>query len=342
MHERDKLKQELISIIIPVYNVAPYLREALDSVINQTYDNLEIIVVDDGSTDESGAICDEFASRDSRLIVIHQPHQNVSVARNTALDLATGDYIAFLDPDDAFHPSFMQTMHDTIQKEKCDIVICRFKTYQTAKKMNVNEGEAIYPSCESGKYNRTQALNLLYGDVLLLVIWNKIYKRELWNSVRFHSELTAASDHLASYQVFDRCNLAYVIDTPLYFARIRPGSISRTNSPQNIECQIIARTYVSDFFRSHSPEVFSEQQVRNYDISLFKATVIIYAKYYKKYGSEFLKKQITDMADKIGIANCGLKTRIAYYMMRHCSGLLKCVYPAYLQIRLFVKKITGR
>jgi len=336
------MKQELISIIIPVYNVAPYLREALDSVINQTYEDLEIIVVDDGSTDESGSICDEYASRDPRFIVIHQKHQNVSVARNTALDLAKGEYIAFLDPDDAFHPSFMQTMHDTIQREKCDIVMCRIKIYKTAKKMNVNEGESIDPSCESRKYNRIQALNGLYDGKLQLVIWNKIYKRELWNSVRFHSELTAASDHLASYQVFDRSNLVYMSDMPLYLARMRSGSISRTFSPRNIECQIIARSYVSDFLRSHSPEVFSEQQIRNYDISLFKATVIYYVKYYKKYGSEFLKQQITDIANKIGIENCGFKARTAYYMMRRCPGLLKCVYPAYLQIKLFAKKVFGK
>lgn len=335
------MKQELISIIIPVYNVAPYLREALDSVVTQSYKKLEIIVVDDGSTDESGAICDEYKS-DPRVIVIHQENQGVSNARNAGLDIATGDYIAFLDPDDAFHPSFMQTMHDTILREKCDIVICKFKAYHTTKKMNVNEGEAIYPSCESGKYNRTQALNLLYGDVLLLVIWNKIYKRELWNGVRFHSQLRAASDHLASYQVFDRCNLAYMIDTPLYLNRRRSGSISRTFSPQNIECQIRARLYVSDFLRSHSPEIFSEQQIRNYDRTLFYLTVINYAKYYKKNGSEYLKEQINDIAGKVGIKDCGFKMRTAYYIMLHCPWMLKYAYPAYSKIRGFVKNITGR
>ena len=89
----------LIIIIIPVYNVVSYLREALDSAIHQTYENLEIIIIDDGSTDGSGEICDEY-SDDCRVIIIHQMHQGVSAARNTGLDLARGEYIAFLDPDD--------------------------------------------------------------------------------------------------------------------------------------------------------------------------------------------------------------------------------------------------
>ncbi len=93
----------LVSVIVPVYNVLPYLQEALDSLIGQTYRELEIILIDDGSTDGSGDVCDEYAERDQRINVIHQENKGLSAARNVGLDEANGDYIAFLDPDDAFH-----------------------------------------------------------------------------------------------------------------------------------------------------------------------------------------------------------------------------------------------
>ena len=93
------MERDLISVIVPVYNVAPYLRECLDSVIRQTYDALQILLVDDGSRDGSSAICDEYAAKDERITVVHQKNQGVSAARNAALDLANGKYVAFVDAD---------------------------------------------------------------------------------------------------------------------------------------------------------------------------------------------------------------------------------------------------
>ena len=93
-----------ISIIVPVYNVAGYLKESIESIIKQTYKKLEIILVDDGSTDQSGTICDQYARIDDRIVVIHQKNQGISASRNAALELATGDYIGFVDSDDVIHP----------------------------------------------------------------------------------------------------------------------------------------------------------------------------------------------------------------------------------------------
>lgn len=338
----QKMQGPVISVIIPVYSVAPYVRESLDSVINQTYHSLEILVIEDGSTDESGAICDEYASFDPRITVIHQPHHNVSVARNTALDLATGDYIAFLDPDDAWHPSFAQTMLDTILRENSDIVVCNYKTYHTTEKLGQWEQGVLYPLISPGLYNRTQALHGLLDRRMGPVIWNKIYKRELWNDVRFPADLYAGTDYVGLFQVFFNCHSVYVIDRPLYMYRKHPGSLTAVYSTRILSSRILGRLYISDFLRAHSPQIFSKQQIRNYDKTALTTTMLNYTRCYEKEGSEYLKQLITDMADKIGIANCGLKTRIMYFMMRHSPGLLKCVYPAYLQIRLFVKKITGK
>ena len=107
----------LVSVIVPVYNVLPYLRESLESVINQTYEDLEIIIVDDGSTDGSDVVCEEYA-KDSRVKVIHQKNHGLSAARNVGLDLARGDYIAFLDSDDVYLPDMIQTMVEGIKKSR--------------------------------------------------------------------------------------------------------------------------------------------------------------------------------------------------------------------------------
>ena len=113
----------LISIIIPVFNVRPYLETALESVIRQTYSHLEIIVIDDGSADGSGVICDEFAKRDERIKVIHQENRGLSSARNTGIDMMSGDAVAFLDPDDSYHPDYIKAMAEAMERENADIVV---------------------------------------------------------------------------------------------------------------------------------------------------------------------------------------------------------------------------
>ena len=131
-----------VSVIIPVYNVRPFLEEALDSVLNQTYKNLEIIIIDDGSTDGSGEICDEYAGRDNRIQVIHQDNGGLSAARNAGLDVMTGDLVAFLDPDDAYVDSFIETLVNAMAAEDVDLVICGCTVHYTT-------GPLSYPG--SGK-----------------------------------------------------------------------------------------------------------------------------------------------------------------------------------------------
>ena len=119
----------LVTIIIPVYNTAPYLLEALDSVIQQDYSNLEIIIIDDGSTDGSEKICDIYAEKDSRIRVIHQENKGLSCARNTGLDIMSGDSVAFLDSDDVLHPTYVKTMVAAMCRKKTDLVVCRYSIF---------------------------------------------------------------------------------------------------------------------------------------------------------------------------------------------------------------------
>ena len=125
----------LVSVIVPVFNVKSFLPEALDSLLAQTYQKLEIILVDDGSNDGSEKICDAFAKNDGRIRVIHKQNEGVSAARNTGLSVMHGEVVAFLDSDDAFHPEFVRTMLTAMQTEDADMAICKYSLYKTERKM---------------------------------------------------------------------------------------------------------------------------------------------------------------------------------------------------------------
>ena len=118
---------ELISVIIPVYNVEKYIRECLDSIVNQTYKNLQIILVDDGSTDNSGKICDEFAKKDSRITVVHQENQGAGAAKNTGLELIEGEYFSIIDSDDYIDLSMYEKMVSLMKQYDSVFVQCLFK-----------------------------------------------------------------------------------------------------------------------------------------------------------------------------------------------------------------------
>ena len=124
-----------VSIIIPVYNMKDYLEEAIESVISQTYKNIEIILIDDGSNDGSEKICDDYANLDSRIKVIHQENKGLSAARNKGLEIMTGDYVAYLDPDDVYHPNMIEKLYNKIISEDVDCVIGDFISRRTTKKL---------------------------------------------------------------------------------------------------------------------------------------------------------------------------------------------------------------
>lgn len=130
---------------MPVFNAKSYLAEALDSLISQSYKNLEIILIDDGSTDGSGKICDEYAEKDNRVQVRHQKNSGVSAARNAGLDLVTGDFLAFLDSDDAYELDFIYSMITAMTQNNADIVMCKYTEQKTTEKMSFDGHEKIYP-----------------------------------------------------------------------------------------------------------------------------------------------------------------------------------------------------
>ena len=211
----------LVSIIVPVYKVEPYLKPCLDSVVNQTYTNLEIILVDDGSPDTCPQICDEYAAKDNRIVVIHKQNGGLSEARNVGLDVCMGDYIYFLDGDDVIPSNSISSLFEIITKENAEIASSSFKEFfnkppsedlaQNISYITLNSSEVLILLCE----NKTPGI---------MSSCMKIYKRECFDDIRFPKG-KLYEDARINYKIYHRCKKICYTKEPLYFYRIREGSI---------------------------------------------------------------------------------------------------------------------
>ncbi len=226
----------LISVIIPIYGVEAYLRRAVDSVLGQTYRNLEIILVDDGSPDGCPAICDAYAAREARVRVIHKENGGLSDARNAGLDVAGGDYIAFLDSDDYYAPFFIEVLYNEMQLASAEVSFCR---YEVTEAMKIEDGpdflnvKRAYLSGEVQReiLDREQMLLHQYDAICedatyYIVAWNKLYKASLWKGVRFPKG-KIHEDEATTYRIFDKVKKGVYIKMPMYAYFSAPESITR-------------------------------------------------------------------------------------------------------------------
>ena len=171
---------ELISVIIPVYKVEKYLRQCIESIISQTYTNLEIILVDDGSPDSCGDICDEYALNDSRIKVIHQENKGLSGARNTGIDASQGDYLCFVDSDDLVTPNYCQVLYDLLKNNEYDFSVCGTYRFEDGDKP---EPKTIDSKCKIWK--NKEFLKEQINKNSEFGVWNKLYRRSVFSKMRF-------------------------------------------------------------------------------------------------------------------------------------------------------------
>ena len=173
--------QPLISVIIPVYNVELYIQTCMKSVLRQTYTNLEIILVDDGSTDKSGLICDKYKKEDKRIKVIHKKNGGLSDARNIGIDLSSGEYITFIDSDDAVDPDYIEYLYKIITEKCCQISLCSFQLEFENKKKRYLMGNGK----EELLSTRECLEKILYHDQISVSACGKLYRRDLFNKIRY-------------------------------------------------------------------------------------------------------------------------------------------------------------
>ena len=223
------MNQNLLSIITPVYQVEQYLPQCLDSILAQTYPHWELILVDDGSKDRSGEICEEYAKKDGRIRVIHTENRGAGAARNTGFAHATGEYVVFVDSDDYISENMIERLYMTIQKSKYDLVVCNFlRAYPDGK----NDFTTQFPDMEiSGRevlaHWKTQKN---YG--LWTVPWSKIIRKSILDQVKF-PEGKYFEDEFFSDQLFLRCDRVRVIPDSLYVNRVRTSSTMNSQKTRN-------------------------------------------------------------------------------------------------------------
>lgn len=214
--------QPLISVIVPVYKVEKYLDQCVRSIVNQTYRNLEIILVDDGSPDRCPAMCDEWAKRDRRIRVIHQKNMGGGEARNVAMDVAVGEYIAFVDSDDYISPMLYEIMMEKFQ-DGVDVVECHYTittSNQTAFSLQ-RDGEVRY-------YDVEQAMELHIRNAgFSQIIWNKVFRKGVIGGIRFPVQ-SKIDDEFWTYQVLGNARKLAKIDSVLYAYRQQEDSVMHT------------------------------------------------------------------------------------------------------------------
>jgi len=211
-------KMPLISIIVPVFNVEAYVERCIESLILQSYQNIEIIIVDDGSTDNSGKICDKYRESDSRVKVIHKQNGGLADARNTGVDKAKGEYIAFVDSDDWVAADYVNEMYKVLVLNDSDIAVCKFQ--------RVSQNRVIsHKSNEVQKvYVREEAIKQLLYQKISTSVCGKLYKINLWNGVRFPVG-KLYEDVETIYFIFNNCKKISSTNKIMYFYFFRNDSI---------------------------------------------------------------------------------------------------------------------
>lgn len=218
---KDLNKNPKVSIIIPAYNIAPYLARCLNSVKCQTYKELQIIIIDDGSTDQTGLIADSFAEKDKRFHVIHKENRGVSAARKTGLDQASGKYIGFVDGDDYIEPEMYEKLVGLAVKYDADIAHCGYQMV-FPDRVDLYHGTGELRIQDS----HTAVKDLLEGTMVEPGLVNKLYRHDLFKGIEYDSEIVINEDLLLNFLLFHRVYRSVFLDEPLYHYMVRKNSAS--------------------------------------------------------------------------------------------------------------------
>ena len=222
------MTEKLISVIVPIYMGEKWLARCIDTIINQTYTNLDIILVNDGSPDESGTICDEYAKKDARIRVVHKENGGLSDARNAGLAVSKGEYIMFVDEDDMIHPQMAEILLNTLVNAQADIVVCNFKPVPDVM---ITEYTPINHVPKAVCFEQPEIMNQLYHQNLITVVaWNKLYKKEIFEKARYIKG-RIHDDESAIHYILHACKKTAYIEEKLYYYVQREGSITSKRKP---------------------------------------------------------------------------------------------------------------
>lgn len=317
------MQNEKISIIIPVFNTQGYIRNCLDSVISQTYTNLEIICVDDGSTDESGQICESYAQTDNRVRVYHIENAGVSNARNIALSKVTGEWYSFIDSDDWINPSYIEILYKNAIENNCEISACDFQRDDTIStiEQDINFGNAnnlIFDSTKKCIHSFICSTDSLYG-----MVWNKIYKTCKFKDIKFDTEVKVNEDCLYTYAIMKRCKRACLSSLRLYHWFIRNESSCHTKKiDADFTAANVFKLLYNDTLCYQDSEISHKLQL-NYIHAVMK--VLLYANYMSKEPEIKVAKKQCQLWKKDIWKLMHIKSKVKYYIALYVPYLFRLV-----------------
>lgn len=291
------IMKDLISVIIPVYNVEKYLEKCIKSVINQTYKNLEIILVNDGSTDSSGEICNKFLKLDSRIILLNKVNEGLSAARNFGIQNSNGEYISFIDSDDFISDRMFEVLLNNINKWDCDISIVEKCDVFEDKEFDLkplNEKQCYI-------YTKQEAMEK-YFEGNFIPAWGKLYRRELFKNIKFPVGVLN-EDEAIMIKLLDRCkkNIVYQNRQLYFYLKRKEGSITSTRKNIKNNIDWINNAYENTkYVKDKYPDILSKAEARYYKSILAILIRLVYLEddEYKDIEKEY-KRQLRNLKYKI-------------------------------------------
>lgn len=243
---KGKEMEELISIIVPVYNVEKYLEKCVQTILEQTYKNYELILVDDGSKDGSGLICDEIQKNDNRVKVIHKENGGLSSARNAGIRVARGNFFVFIDSDDTIDATMLERLYAALSESKASLAICSYDFVDEKGKLLEKKNEI-----QDGVYSSYQMQKLLNSDKYWYYVtaWNKLYKRSLFDDIEF-PEGKINEDQFIAHRIVDKADRVVVIKDQLYHYLKRSNSITATINVKRLDDTFALQDRIN-YYESH-------------------------------------------------------------------------------------------
>ncbi|MBY0759330.1 glycosyltransferase family 2 protein [Sellimonas caecigallum] len=316
---------DLISVIVTCYNGEKYIKDCLESICRQTYKNLQIIIVDDGSQDKSWSIIQQYASKDTRITAISKKNGGVSSARNCGLKCARGKYISFIDGDDTIEPDMYEFLMQYIMRYKVSIVHCAYNRVEQDRTIPVNGTGKIYVQ------NREEALKcVILGEIFVGSLCNKLFNRELFNGIYFDESLKINEDILVAYYLFNKAEKSVYIDVPKYNYIIHKSSACNTESviKKGKDTVKVAGIIYNDCLNTPM-ESWARERLVNMLIFQYRTT--------SKYSRES-KKKIKNISGDIwkmyrAGTNWSQRIKINVYLLHYVPFLYKILYQVNDKLR---------
>ena len=312
-----------ISVIVPVYNSEKYLVECLESILDQTWKNLEIIVIDDGSTDCSGKICDDFALRDERIKVIHQDNHGVSYSRNVGLKNSTGELISFIDSDDTLDLDMYELLIGFMNEEKADIVHCGYKHIVKDEIRFIHDTKRIYVQ------NTQEALEcFVSGRLFGGGLWTKLFCRDLIEDLSFRENLKINEDILFNFEAFAKAKKTVFVDYAKYnyIAHFGTSAVFRTSDEKKLKDSCSVAQYMYEKLKDGElKDIAAERYIR---------ALSGYYKFCMKSNSSECKRISNKMQEVAkNTKNLGRNMTITVKLIQFCPILYSIVNNLYTRIR---------